>query len=137
MILRILRGPGEWLYLEHLSVSIATGGFLHLNPVCGEATEIEKTSPDRRYVAVLMTRDCGATRSYVAPINLRPVESKFGTDFFDGTIKDGEVFTSSKYEGNRFCWSKPHKLSLGYPDLLMRNWRDVTIDDDFRNPECQ
>ena len=112
-------------------------GFLHFNPLCGEEMGIEKTSPDDRYVAASMTRNCGATTPYVAHINLRPVKSKFRADFLFGTINAGQVFTSSKYSGARFCWSKPHKLSIGYPDLSSRNWHDVTIDDDFRNSECE
>ena len=134
---RILR-IGLALFAFGLGViTIAVVRFLHFNPLCGEDMGIEKTSPDGLYVAQLMTRDCGATTADVAHINLRTAKSTFHPGFLDGVINDGEVFTTSKYSGTRFCWSKPHQLSIGYPDLTVRNWRDVAIDDDFRNPECQ
>ena len=118
-------------------ITIAVVGFLHFNPLCGEEMGMEKTSPDGVYVAQVMVRNCGATTRYVSHINLRSTTAKFRPGFLDGVITDGEVFTSTDYSGDRFCWSKPHKLSIGYPDLPTRSWHDVAIDDDFRNPECR
>jgi len=118
-------------------ISIAIVGFLHFNPICGEEMGLEKTSPDGLYVAQVMIRNCGATAPYVNHINLRPAASTFHPDFWSGAIYEGEVFTTSDYSGNRFCWSKPHSLSIGYPDLRVRQWRDVSIDGNFRNLECQ
>jgi hypothetical protein len=117
-----------------LVITIAIVGF---NPMCGEEMGTEKTSPDGLYVAQFMTRNCGATTRYVSHINLRPTRSKFHSDFWSGAISDGEIFTSSEVSDVRFCWSKPHKLSMDYPGLRVRHWREVTIDDNFRNPECQ
>ena len=120
-------------------ITLTIVGFFHFDPICGEEMGIEKTSPDGLYVAQVMVRNCGATTQYVGHINLRPATSKFHSDFWSGAIHQGEVFTSAEYSGrgDRFCWSKPHKLSIGYPEHPLQNWRDVTIDDDFRNPECQ
>lgn len=102
---------------------------------------MEKKSPDGRYVAALMSRNCGATTRYVQHINLRLVGSRFRADFFDGTIKDGEIWGSSKYSGERFCWSSPQRVEIGYPPddgrQPPKTWRDVTIGDDYRNPSCQ
>jgi hypothetical protein len=134
---RILRKVLVFVAFAFLLITIAVGGFLHFNPLCEEELGIEKTSPDGLYVAQFMTRNCGATTPYVGHINLRSATSKFSRNFLDGVITDGEVYASSKYSASRFCWSKAHKLSIGYPDLPLHSWRDVTIDDDFRNPECQ
>jgi hypothetical protein len=115
--------------------------FLHFNPLCGEELILEKTSPDGHYVAVLMSRNCGATTPYVAHINLRRATAKFHSDFFSGTVKDGEVYGTSKYSGDRFCCSGPRRLEIGYSDsdgrYVVRTWHDVTIGNDFRNPECE
>src|SRR5437899_8310517 len=124
-ISKILRGPVGILGFGIVAVSIDVIGFLHFNPLCGEETVLQKVSPDGKYVAALMTRNCGATTSYVAHINLRSTSTNFRLGFLDGTVKDGEVFTSSKYSGNRFCWSAPHKLSIGYPQAKTAQWRDV------------
>ena len=113
---------------------------VHSNPLCGEETIIEKTSPDGRYGAVLMSRNCGATTRYVAHINLRPASSRFRPNFFDGTIHEGEIWGSSKYSGERFCWSSLRQIEIGYPaDAASRpkTWRDVTVGDNYRNPACQ
>jgi hypothetical protein len=118
-------------------VITAAVGFIHFDPMCGEELGVEKTSPDGLYVAQLMTRNCGATTAYVSHVNLRLAKSKFHRDFWSGAIYKGEVFTSSKYSGDRFCWSSPHKLSIGYPGLIVRNWHDVAIDADYGNPQCQ
>jgi hypothetical protein len=113
---------------------------IHFDPLCGEEVVMEEASPDGQYVATLMSRNCGATTPYVAHINLRRADSRFRKDFFSGTITDGAVFTSSKYSGERFCWSKPRQLQLGYPDSngneAIQTWRDVTIKSDYKNFEC-
>ena len=102
---------------------------------------MEKASPDGHYVAVLMSRNCGATTRFVAHINLRLANSRFRANLFDGTIKDGEIWGSSKYSGERFCWSGSKRVEIGYPPddgaKARRTWRDVTIGDDYRNPLCQ
>src|SRR5690349_17936217 len=98
-----------------LTFGIAGSLLLHFDPLCGEEMVTDKTSPDGRYVATQMTRNCGATTPYVAHINLRLVNSRFRADFFTATIKDGEVWESSKYSGARFCWSGPRQLEIGYP----------------------
>jgi hypothetical protein len=134
---KILRGLLGILGFAIIAVSIVVIGFFHFNPLCGEETVLEKMSPDGRYVAVLMTRNCGATTSYVAHINLRSAASNFRPGFFDGTVKDGEVFTSSKYRGDRFCWSKPHKLSVGYPQVTTLQWREVKVDNSYQELQCQ
>ena len=113
---------------------------MHFSPLCGEEVVMEKPSPDGHYVAVLMTRNCGATTPYVAHINLRLASKQLRPDFFFGTIADGQIWWSSKYGGDRFCWSGPRRLEIGYPEekstLNREPWRDVTIGSDYRNPEC-
>ena len=129
------------LTLGLLAFAIAGSLLLHFNPLCGEEMITDKTLPDGRYVATLMSRNCGATTAYVAHINLRSASSGFRADFFTATIKDGEVWESSRYSGERFCWSGPRQLEVGYPQengrSIARMWRDVTIGNDYRNPLCQ
>ena len=72
---------------------------LHFDPLCGEELIREQHSPDGRYVAVLMERNCGATTRYVEHINLRRADRKFPSGFLDGTIKDGEIFTLENRDG--------------------------------------
>jgi len=122
-------------------LAIAGSLLLHFNQLCGEEVQKEITSPDGRYVAVLMSRNCGATTPFVAHINLRRANSQFRPDFFSGTITDGEIWGSSNYSGDRFCWSGSNRLEIGYPrDSASRppnSWQGVMIGDDYRNPLCQ
>ena len=134
---KILRGLVGILGFAIIAVSIAVIGFFHFSRLCGEEMVSAKTSPDGQYVAVLMTRNCGATTDDIAHINLRPAGADFRPGFFDGTVTDGEVFTSSKYSGDRFCWSKPHKLSIGYPQVTTLQWRDVKVDNSYQELQCQ
>jgi hypothetical protein len=125
------------LMLLIVSVSL----LLHYNPLCGEELMLEKSSPDGRYVAALMSRNCGATTAYVSHINVRSAHSRFRSDFFSGTITEGEVWRSSKYSGTRFCWSNPHRLQIGYPtsegNPVPSSWSEVIVGNDYRDPECQ
>lgn len=111
---------------------------LHFDPLCGEELIMEKTSPDGRYVAALMRRNCGATTPYVAHINLRLANSQFHAEFFNGTITEAEVWRSSKYGGTWFCWSSPRRLET-YPDPppIVGNWHDVTLGTDYQTPKCE
>jgi len=125
-----------------LAVLVVVGGgslLLRSNPPCGEELMIEKPSPDGRYVASLWRRNCGATTPYVAHINLRLAVSRFRQGFFDGVIADGEVYRTSQYSGERFCWSGLRNLEVGYPESGgshgVRAWHDVTIGNAFRNPD--
>jgi hypothetical protein len=113
------------------SIGISLALVAHLDPLCGEELIVEKLSPDGQYVATLMSRNCGATTPYVAHINLRQANSELRRGFFNGTVNDGLVFVSSKYSGERFCWSNQRQLDIGYPDSdgsqATKTWRDVTI----------
>jgi hypothetical protein len=109
--------------------------FFHFNPLCGEDVLSEETSPDGRYIAVLMQRGCGATTPFVEHINLRAAGSNLHPDFFDGTITQGEVFTlGRKHEGRvRFEWLGPRRLEIIYPDSEQSFnhkdvWQDVHVD---------
>ena len=122
------------------TLAIAGVLLLHFDRLCGEETVVEKKSPDGRFVAALMSRNCGATTGCVQHINLRLASSRFRSDFLGGTITEGEIWGSSKYSGERFCWSGPTRLELGYPTdgtWSVARWRDVTIGDDYQNPLCQ
>ena len=122
------------------SIGIGLVLILHFDPLCGEEIIVEKPSPDGQYVATLMRRNCGATTPYVAHINLHRANAQLRKDFFNGTINDGLVFISSKYSGERFCWSTKRQLDIGYPDSngnqATQIWRDVTIRRDYKI-ECQ
>jgi hypothetical protein len=80
-ISKILRGPVGILGYAVAAVSIAVTVVLHFNPLCGEETVLEKMSPDGKYVAVLMTRTCGATTSYVTILICAPRPQIFGQCF--------------------------------------------------------
>src|SRR5882757_3120509 len=108
--------------------------FFHFDPLCGEELALEQASPDGRYVAAWLIRNCGATTSYVDHVNLRLGSSGFHTDFMGGgTITDGEIVTFAKEPRRvRFCWSGPRELNIDYPDpepglRKLSSWRDVEI----------
>ena len=115
--------------------------FVHFNPLsavwlCSERTVMEKTSPDGRYVAVLMHRRCRwTTEPPTAHINIRLASSApFPNHFLGGRVQDGEIFGTSRDSGERFCWSSPRRLEIDY--LAGHNqhpgeWKDVSTGDDY------
>ncbi len=125
-----------------VTVLMAGAFFLHFNPLCGEDLIAEESSPDGRYVAVLVERGCGATTPFIEHINLRSPSSRFRPNFFDGTITQGEIFTldSRKHEGSvRFDWVGPRRMKIVYPSggQFFRHqniWQDVHIEYPFQRP---
>ena len=116
-------------------MSVTAIGFFHFDPLCREETIRELPPPDGRYVAVSMERNCGATTLYVEHINLRAASRKFSSDFFDATVKEGEVFTFEQRAGDnnpRFAWSRKGGLKIenACDERTSKSdaWRDVSID---------
>lgn len=107
---------------------------MHFDPSCGEEVKEEQRSPNGRYVAVLMERNCGAATRYVEHINLRQIDGKFTSSFFSGTISDGEVFTVEQRNGGgsvEFEWVGKG-LKIHYPSdenvfKKRTDWNDVDI----------
>lgn len=101
---------------------------------CTERTIMEKTSPDGRYVAVLMRLSCVPATMSHAHINLRLASSPPFPKYSFGAIHDGEIFGTFKNSGERFCWSSPNRLEIDY--LAGSNspqpvWMDVTTGGDY------
>jgi hypothetical protein len=110
-------------------------GWKSTSPLCGEEVVSVEPSPDGRYVAVWMRRDCGATTAYADHINMRLANEKFEPSFLSGTIKQGEVFTLDTAYGRliRLRWAGSRKLIVEYSssaDTLPRknSWKDVSIE---------
>jgi len=106
--------------------------FVHFLPLCEEEVVSEQTSPDGKYVAVLMTRNCGATTGFVDHVNLKLVGSKLTQNFLTGTIKTDEVFAAEKKmaAGVGFRWVGPRILEIDdvpQDGRRQQSWRDVMI----------
>jgi hypothetical protein len=113
---------------------------VHFNPLsalwlCSEQTIMEKTSPDGRYVAVLMRQSCRASEPPTAHINIRLASSPpFPNHLFGGPIGDGEIFGTSRFSGERFCWSSPRRVEIDYlagDNQHPGEWMDVSTGDDY------
>lgn len=114
-------------------VPVFWAAVIHFSPPCGEEVMGEQHSPDGRYVAVSMKRNCGATTRYVEHINLRRADRKFSSSFFSGTINDGEVFTLEDRNGGsvEFEWIG-NVLNIHYPpdERVFKKqtaWNDVEV----------
>jgi hypothetical protein len=110
-------------------------GWRSTGSICGEQVVSEKTSPDGRYIAVWMRRNCGATTAEADHVNMRLAKEKFEASFFNGTIKKGEVFTLDTAYGRliRLEWLGSRKVAIEYlssSDNLSRKnmWNDVLIE---------
>jgi hypothetical protein len=132
---KILRGLVGIVIFAIVVMSIAIIGFLHFDPLCGEEIVQELRSPDGRYFAVSMERNCGATTGYVKHVNLRAANKKFSSNFLNGTITDGEVMVFEQRAGGnnpQFAWSskKILKIDNACDDRTWKSdvWRDLTID---------
>jgi hypothetical protein len=104
------------------TVVVACGGSL-----CGNDVIKESVSPDGKYVASVIERNCGATTPYVQVISLRLSNTKL-----DPEKHDDWVFTihgQSKIELN---WESTRKLNISYSGTgdnptQRVSWQDVAI----------
>ena len=106
-----------------------------LGSTCGEQVVSEETSPDGRYVAVWMRRNCGATTAFADHINMRMADQKFQASYWDGTMKKNEVFIldTSYARLTRLQWEGSRKLVVEYSGSVgnlprANSWKDISID---------
>lgn len=125
-----------------LGVALLLVGFsiVHLKKsygpwLCSERTIMEKTSPDGRYVAVLMRRNCWSKEPSTAHINVRLASSDpFPNHFLGRRVQEGEISGTSRDSGERFCWSGPRQLEIDYLKGHTQHpgrWMDVTTGGDY------
>lgn len=129
----------EYLAIGAL-LTVLIGGFVlftylyfprHLAGECGDDVVVSIPSPDRRYVAVVFRRGCGATVGVLYQhLNLRDSGKAFRKDR-DGCITDGEVWRSGEWGRVVPTWKDAkHLVVVGGSSIHERDqitWRDVTI----------
>ncbi len=97
---------------------------------CDERLLKAVESPDRRYVAALFRRDCGATTRPALHVNIRPATRSFAIGS-DGTITEGSVFVADHVEGADVRWTGPRVLQVVCPAgrafQRLAWWEDVHI----------
>ena len=99
---------------------------------CEETNQSQTLSPDRRYVATVLVRECGVQKGYVTHVNLRKVTDVLLADH-DGVITAGEVVTTNDVASVTTRWVGNAKLEVGLRGTgpLKINttgmWNDVII----------
>ena len=79
---------------------------------CVEVNESQTLSPDRRYIATVLVRDCGATKGYVTHVNLRKAKDVLLADR-GGVITAGEVVTTRGVAFVTTRWVQNTELDVG------------------------
>jgi hypothetical protein len=119
---------GALLYAAALWFFGGSGSFI--TGPCGEERLLEKTSPDKRYVATVFRRNCGATTDFVLHVNLRPQRASFRVDG-SGTITEGCVFLSNHEPRLILDWERGQHLVIrsdfNEASVKKHTWRDVTV----------
>jgi hypothetical protein len=99
---------------------------------CDEANEVQVLSPDRRYIATVFVRNCGATTDYLTHVNLRKATDVFIADRY-GVIGAGEVVTTKGVAVVAPKWIRNTELEVrlrGTSPLAINTatiWNDVAI----------
>ena len=102
-----------WTFAILIVVAIALGAGLHYTRSLCEEETVNETS-NGTYVAVLFHRDCRDNET--VHINLRKEGRRFGTDFVDGTIVEGEVLAAkSVTRPIEARWTGPKSLVISLP----------------------
>jgi hypothetical protein len=97
---------------------------------CGEDLHASALSPDKKYVAAVFIRNCGATAPFATHVNLRESSHSFSWTLH-GTIEEGEVFRRKGEGWVRLVWKDATHLVIQCPrtDAIEQkgSWRNVTI----------
>ena len=95
--------------------------------LCGNNLIREVTSPDRRYIASIFERNCGATTPYIRVVSLRLTDEKFAPE-----KNDDWVFTIRGQSGVKVLWVSDGELKITYSGTgdqptQRRKWKDVRV----------
>ena len=99
---------------------------------CDEANEAQVLSPDRRYIATVFVRSCGATTGYVTHVNLRKTTDVFLADR-SGVITAGQVVSTDGVALATLKWLKDTELEVrlrathGLSINVAPKWKDVVV----------
>lgn len=105
--------------------TVALGLFLASD--CEDTIKLEAKSPDRKYVATLYERDCGATTDFSTIVNLREDSANFNGDDLGIVIVKGQHKLDLVWDGNTKLQLQCHDCR---PDDIFkqeRTWKDVQI----------
>jgi hypothetical protein len=78
---------------------------------CEELNQGQTLSPDRRYIATVFVRDCGATTGYVTHVNLRKATDVFMADR-GGVISAGQVVIADGVAVAKPLWVQNAELEV-------------------------
>ncbi len=94
---------------------------------CNDTIKSEVKSSDRKYVATLYVRDCGATTDFSTIISLRPVLAEF-----DG--EEGRIFVIKGRPQVNIVWNEQTSLRVecigcNSNDIFRqdKSWKDISI----------
>jgi hypothetical protein len=97
---------------------------------CGEDLVASAPSPDRKHVAAVFVRNCGATTSFATHVNLRASSHSFAATPH-GTITEGEVFVREGEEPVKLVWKSATHLIIECPltEVFQQegSWRGIAI----------
>jgi hypothetical protein len=94
--------------------------------ICDDDTKAVVESPDRKYVAILYERNCGATTDYATTVDLRSRLWRFNSE---------PIFVAKSRHTVTVQWTKGRELQIRCsdckPDQIFKaaeGWKDVEID---------
>jgi hypothetical protein len=76
---------------------------------CGDTINLEKTSPEQKYVATVFERDCGATTDYSTIVVLRRFKRSFDPE-------SGRIFIVKGRVPVTLTWTDPNRLLVKCPE---------------------
>lgn len=89
---RMIYGSFAYGAMMLVMFAVLTVVYLHTRPRCSDRIVGETSSPNGKWIAVIMERRCGTEAPFFTHVNLHPVEEEVKRGFFSGTAVKGEVF---------------------------------------------
>jgi len=98
-----------------------------LGSCCANEVHSESVSPDGRYIASVIERNCGATTDYVTAVQIRGARSAFSGRTWDDVFRVGGVATVRlSWDGsNHLLVARPHRPSQTF--AASSTWDDIRI----------
>lgn len=115
---KMIRGAFAYAGVMLAMFAVLTVVYVHLRPRCPDRLVGSADSPDKKWIATILERRCGAEAPFIAHVNLRPASQALSRGFFSGQANEGDIFVleqDSAGAGLSVHWTSSGQLSIACP----------------------
>jgi hypothetical protein len=115
---KMIRGALAYAAAMLMMFGVVTVVYVHLRPRCPDRVVGSADSPNRKSVAAILERRCGAEAPFITHVNLRPSAQPLSRGFFSGQAREGDIFVveqDSAGAGVSVRWTAADQITISCP----------------------